>query len=381
MNSMEGKEMGVDVFPFSGIKKNMPSHGEVFKYRLTHSSGAFFSVINYGASITSICVRDKEGELADVVLGFSCLEEYLNSSSCHGAVVGRSANRIKNASFSLNGIEYILPKNDGPNNLHGGSPSFHNVFWEGTVLSCNEAKDYLAKSQIHTEYEIEGEAVLFSYCSPDGACGFPGNLDAAVLYAWTTDLTLLIVYRGESDADTLFNPTNHAYFNLKGHDSGNIAWHHLWIDSGRITNKDSENIPDGTYSQVKGSIFDFSNPAALGPTMKSSDPQILSSLGLDQNYCLNTVHKKVSLAARLSDPFSGRAMEVSTNSPGLQVYTGNHIGGYCGKGGNEYIRFAGVCLETQLYPDAIHHEDFPSPVIAAQKPCYYVTGYRYFVES
>jgi len=373
--------MGVDVFTFSGIKKNLPSHGEVFKYRLTHSSGAFFSVINYGASITSICVRDKEGELADVILGFSCLEEYMNSSSCHGAVVGRNANRIKNASFSLNGKEYTLPKNDGPNNLHGGSPSFHNVFWGGKVISSDEAREYLVKSQIHTEYEIEGEAVLFTYRSPDGACGFPGNLDASVLYAWTTDLTLLILYRGESDADTLFNPTNHAYFNLKGHDSGSVARQYLWIDSAKITNKDAENIPDGTYSEVKESIFDFSSPAPLGPTMKSSDPQLVSSRGLDQNYCLNTVHSEVSLAARLSDPSSGRSMEVSTNSPGLQVYTGNHIGGCCGKGGNEYIRFAGVCLETQLYPDAIHHEDFPSPVIRAHEPCYYVTGYRYFVES
>jgi len=373
--------MNAEVFPFSGIKKNMPSHGEVFKYRLTHSTGAFFSVINYGASITSICVRDKNGELADVILGFCCLEDYINDGSCHGAVVGRHANRIKNAAFSLNGIEYSLPKNDGPNNLHGGSPSFQNVFWEGKVLLQSEAEAFLSNTKIQSNYQIEGDAVLFSYRSPDGACGFPGNLDASVMYAWTKDLTLLIVYRGESDADTLFSPTNHSYFNLQGHDSGSVGRQVLWIDADNMTNKDSENIPDGTFSPVKGTIFDFSTPVPLGPTMKDNDPQLLSSRGLDQNYCLKTTHSQMSRVAGLSDPFSGRSMEVTTNFPGLQIYTGNHIGGCCGKSGNEYVRFAGVCLETQLYPDAIHHKDFPSPVITAHVPCYYAAGYRHFVES
>ena len=373
--------MSVEAFPFSGIRNSMPNHGEVMKYRLTHSSGAFFSVINYGASITSICVRDRQGQLADIILGFSCLEDYMKSSSCHGAVVGRSANRIKNAAFSLHGKEYFLPENDGPNNLHGGSPSFHNVFWAGSVLTQTQAEEFLADSQIKTDYEIEGDAVLFTYRSPDGACGFPGNLDTSVLYAWTKDLTMLILYRGESDADTIFNPTNHAYFNLQGHDSGNVAHHILWVDADKITNKDRENVPDGTFSPVQGSIFDFTTPAPLGPTTKDNNPQLISSLGLDQNFCLKTTHCKSSTAARLSDPVTGRVMEVSTNCPGLQVYTGNHIGGCCGKGGNEYIRFGGVCLETQQYPDAIHHPEFPSPVILAHEPCYYVTGYRYFAES
>jgi aldose 1-epimerase len=373
--------MSVAVFPFSGIKMSTPKHGEVFKYRLTHSTGAFFSVINYGASITSIFVRDKEGQLADVVLGFCCLDDYLNNSSCHGAIVGRHANRIKNSAFSLNGKECTLPKNDGQNNLHGGSPAFQNVFWDGQVLTQETAQEYLLNSNIQSEYKIEGEAVLFTYRSPDGSCGFPGNLDTSVLYAWTTDMTLLILYRGESDADTLFSPTNHSYFNLQGHDSGNVSRQKLWIDSDTITNKDEGNVPDGTFSNVKGSIFDFTKPTALGPTMTDSNPQLVSSMGLDQNFCLHTTHGKASRAAMLSDPISGRNMEVSTNFPGLQVYTGNHIGGSCGKSGNEYIRFAGVCLEAQLYPDAIHHENFPSPVISANEPRYYVTGYRYFVES
>lgn len=372
--------MSVDVFPFAGVKKSAPRHGEVFKYRITHSSGAFFSVINYGAAITSICVRDKCGQLGDVVLGFCCLDDYIDDNSCHGAIVGRHANRIKNASFIINGNEYVLPANDGSNNLHGGYPSFQNTFWEGSVLDKSDAEAFLVSTQISNDFKLDGEAVLFTCLSPDGACGFPGNLNASVLYAWTKDLTLLIVYKGISDADTLFNPTNHAYFNLNGHDRGDVSRHMLWINADKMTNKDSENIPDGTFSDVKGSIFDFSTPNLLGPTMKSRHPQLLCSLGLDQNYCLHTSHDSIRMAARLSDPHSGRKMEVLTNFPGLQVYTGNHIGGYFGKSGNEYIKHAGVCLEAQLYPDSIHHEMFPSPILRANTPCYYITGYRYSCE-
>jgi len=344
-----------------------------------HSSGAHFSIINYGATITSICVKDKNGRMDDIVLGFSSLDEYMGSSAYHGAVVGRHANRIKGAAFRLNHIEYHLPKNDGPNNLHGGSPSFQNVFWHGAVLSEEDAKVFLLDSHIQNDFELDGDAVLFSCLSTDGACGFPGNLNASVMYAWTKDLTLLILYRGESDMDTLFSPTNHAYFNLMGHDSGSVARQILWIDADRMTNKDSENVPDGTFSMIRGTIFDFSNPAPLGPTMTNQHPQLLSSRGIDQNYCLSTIHSKASRVASLSDPDSGRIMDVITNSPGLQIYAGNHIGGYAGKSGSEYVQYAGVCLETQHYPDAIHHPDFPSPVLCAHTPCYYVTGYRYFL--
>jgi len=373
--------MVVEVFPFSGVKRSKPCHGEVNKFRLTHSSGAFFSVMNYGASISSICVRDNKGDLADVVLGFSCLEDYINDNSCQGAVVGRNANRIKNASFTLDGLEYQLQINDGLNNLHSGSPAFQNVFWEGRVVSQKEAEEFISGSHIQVDSELDGEAVLFSCHSPDKAGGFPGNLDVDVLYTWTRDLTLLIVYRGESDAVTLFGPTNHAYFNLRGHDSGDISRQILWVDSKEITNKSADNVPDGTFSQVEGSIFDFSVPRALGPSLRDKHPQILSSSGLDQNYCLHTVHAKASLAASLRDPYTGRKMDVMTNFPGLQVYTANHLGGTCGKSGNEYVPCAGVCLETQLYPDAIHHDNFPSPVVLPRTPCYYVTGYRYSVES
>jgi aldose 1-epimerase len=232
--------------------------------------------------------------MGDVILGFSNLSDYLKSGSCHGAIVGRHANRIKNASFMLNGKEYFLPKNDGENNLHGGTPSFQNVFWKGEVLPVSKAAEYLLGSGIQNEFELDGDAVLFSYTSPDGACGFPGNLKIEVLYAWSKDLTLLILYRGESDADTLFSPTNHAYFNLNGHDSGSVSRHILWMDSDRITNKDPSNVPDGTFTDVKNTIFDFTDPAPLGPTMTDRNPQLLSSRGLDQNYCLKTSREKVS---------------------------------------------------------------------------------------
>ncbi len=369
--------MSVEVFTCAPAVRTGICHDEVSKYRITHSSGAFFSVIDYGASITSICVRDRNGILGDVILGFSSLGDYLKSGSCHGAIVGRHANRIKNASFTLNGKEYVLPKNDGDNNLHGGVPSFQNVFWKGEILPADAAAEYLFRTGIQNDFELDGDAVLFSYTSPDGACGFPGNLKAEVLYAWSKDLTLLILYRGESDADTLFSPTNHAYFNLNGHDSGRVNRHMLWINSDRITNKDPSNVPDGSYSDVKNTIFDFSAPAPLGPTMTDKNPQLLSSKGIDQNYCLKTSHEKVSRAASIEDPVSGRVMEVLTNFPGLQIYTGNHLGGTFGKSGNEYMDYGGVCLEAQLYPDSIHHAGFPSAVIKAHEPHCYITGYRY----
>jgi len=373
--------MSVEIQPYSSTLHPEISEGISFQFTIQHSSGARFSVINYGATITSLFVEDRLGNKDDIVLGFSCLDDYMANGACHGAIVGRHANRIKGAEFSIGEKTFHLPKNDGSNNLHGGSPSFQNIFWNGKVISAKEAAGFLAESHIQNGFEVEGDAVLLTCTSQDGACGFPGNLDVSVMYAWSADRTLLIVYRGESDQDTLFNPTNHAYFNLHGHDSGSVDRHILWLNTKTMTRKDAENIPDGTLEDVSGTIFDFTTPAPIGPTMTDPNPQLVSSKGIDQNYCLSTRHDAVSLTARLAEPDSGRVMEVITNSPGIQVYSGNHIGGYTGKSGTEYVPYGGVCLETQLYPDSIHHPAFPSPILPAHKPCFYITGYRYLLES
>lgn len=350
-------------------------------YKLKHSSGASFTVMEYAAAIIEVNVPEKNGEYADVILGFSDLDGYLGNGGCHGSIVGRVANRTKNASFILNGTRNEMPANDGVNNLHGGPGSFQNVFWQGGVLVNSAADKYLRNSGIRSDFHIEGEAVLLTHTSPHNTCGLPGNLTAEVLYAWTSDRTLLILYSGKTDADTLFCPTNHSYFNLGGHNNGSVAGHLLWIDSTSMINKDLENVPDGSISQIGDTVFDFSNTKSFLDTMQLDDPQLASSRGLDQNYCLRTSPDEAQRVALLRDPESEREMEVITNFPGLQIYTGNHTENTVGKDGFIYNQYAGVCLEAQLYPDAIHHPDFPDAVLHAGEEKYYLTGYRFSFTS
>ena len=364
----------MDIFEFDKIGTDR----EKFRlFRKDHSSGASFTVSEYAAAITELWIPDAKGERRDIVLGFSDHTSYLESGSCHGSVVGRVANRTKGAAFHLNGENISMPRNDGENNLHGGPGSFQNVYWNGRVLSELEACEYLSATGIDHSFEVEGEAVLFTHVSPAGTSGLPGNLWAEVVYAWSTDATLLIVYRGTSDADTLFAPTNHSYFNLLGHDGGSVKDHRLQLASAVMTVKGPDNVPDGAFFETKGSVFDFAQEKNLSETMRQDDPQLISSRGLDQNYCLTGSGDRVSLAALLCEPISGRRMEVLTNFPGIQVYTGNHTENTVGKGGHVYDQFAGVCLEAQLYPDAIHHEHFPSPILRAGETKCYITGYRF----
>lgn len=349
-----------------------------FEYTLTHSSGASFSVINFGAVITKIMVPDRSGRFDDVELGYKGLDGYLDNRSWHGATVGRSANRVKGAEYEIEGKKYYLPRNDGDNNLHGGDSCFQNVFWNARVLSEDDAYIYLRKTGIRTAFSIEGEAVLMEHLSPDGACGFPGNLEAEVFYAWTRDMTLLIIYSGISDAPTVFSPTNHSYFNLAGEAAGSVAGHILFIDADQVTEKASDNVPNGKLIDVEGTALDFRIPAPIAQTIGSDHPQLHFSTGLDQNYCLNTRGDATIPAAGLTEPVSGRRMEVFTNFPGLQAYSGNFLTGDS-KGDKPYERHGAVCLEAQLYPDAVHHSEFPSAVIPANAKTFYITGYRFSV--
>lgn len=371
--------MPVSIKMYPSAKHPGKFDGESFEYTFTHGSGASFSVINYGATVTRINVPDRTGKMDDVELGHRDLDGYMKHIAWHGTSVGRSANRIKGAAFEIGGKNYKITANEGKNNLHTGVPGFHSVFWKGIVLSAEDARKYLAETGIQNDFTIDDEAVLFEYTSPDGACGFPGNLDAQIFYAWTSDATLLIVFSGKSDAETIFAPTNHSYFNLSGQASGSVGEHILYVNADKMTNKQSDNIPDGLITEVAGTPFDFTVPSPVSQALGNNHPQLRCSKGIDQNFCLNTAGDARVPAAALSDPSTGRKMEVFTNFPGIQIYAGNHLGSKESKNDAPYLPYGGICLEAQMYPDSIHHPNFPSALILPDVRKCYLTGYRFSV--
>ncbi|MBQ1246773.1 MAG: galactose-1-epimerase, partial [Clostridiales bacterium] len=227
------------------------------QYTITIDGGYEASVITYGAVITDLIVPDKDGKPTDIMLGCKGLDEYMGNGANHGAVIGRSANRIKDASFVIDGVKYQIPKNEGENNLHSGNPGYQNVFWDAEILSEEEADEIILDSKIAGIPGCDGGAVLLSYTSPDGATGFPGNLDTKVLYCWLEDKTFLILYCGKTDKDTIFAPTNHAYFNLRGENAeGTVNNDLIMINSDKITIKDDMNVPTGELKDVEGTVFD-----------------------------------------------------------------------------------------------------------------------------
>ena len=369
--------MSVLVEDYLSKKDALKYRGVSKRFSMKASNGAEAQILTYGALIEKLFIPDSSGNLSDIMLGLKGLDEYMASGSNHGSVVGRSANRIKGASFQINGVTYNVPKNDGPNNLHGGSPSYQNVFWDAEVISSEAADEFVKNSGIKNIYNVDGEAVLLKYTSPDGACGFPGNLDTQVLYAWTLDGMLLIMYRGVSDKDTIFAPTNHSYFNLAGHASGSVENHLMLINADTVTRKDDNNCPDGTIIPVEGTVFDFRDVDRVKKALTLNDPQTAGSKGIDQNFCLKGKPGTLSFAASLVNPFTNRIMEVLTDMPGLQIYAGNHLGGTDQKGDTPYEPYGGICLEAQMYPNAINVPAFESPVIKAGEVKYHACGYRF----
>ena len=348
------------------------------RYYLVGKDGLSCTILNYGALIESLIVPDKDGNRADIMLGCKGLDEYMNNGANHGSVVGRSANRISGARYSIDGVEYTAPVNDGPNNLHSGVPAFQNVFWEGKELSVAEADAIIAESGIPGIAGAYSDALLLSYNSPDGACGFPGNLKAQVLYAWLTDNTLLILYSGISDKATIFAPTNHSYFNLIGHNAGSIKDHLLTVLSDKVTHKDEFYCPDGGFIDVAGTDFDFREFDRVEKAIISADPQIADCKGLDSNYCVDSREGEFTVVARLKDPAGSRTMETLTDMPGIQIYCGNHLGGTEDqKGDIPYSSYSGICLEAQMYPNSVNIKEFTTPVIPAGKKVYHACGYRF----
>jgi aldose 1-epimerase len=310
-------------------------------YILSNKNGMEAAITNYGGTVVSLKVPDRSGKLEDVVLGYDSLDGYAGGKAYIGATVGRYANRIAHAQFTLDGVTYTLSKNDGDNHLHGG---FSKRVWT--------AKDVSSKA---------GQALELTYLSKDGEEGFPGNLPVKVVYTLTDRNELKIDYSATTDKDTVLNLTNHAYFNLAGQGNGDILQQQIMIRADRFTPIDATSIPTGELRSVKGTPFAFTTLTAIGARIDQDDPQLKMGKGYDHNWVLNNEKPgSLFLAAQAYDPHSGRVLEVSTTEPGLQLYTGNFLDGIHGKDGKVYNRRYAFCLETQHFPDSPNHPSFPT---------------------
>jgi aldose 1-epimerase len=335
----------------------LPDGAAVKLFTLANGQGMVARLTSYGAALTELRVPDRGGQVTNVVLGFNNLDAYLKSHPFFGVTAGRVANRIAKARFTLEGREYTLAANNGRNHLHGGIKGFDKVLWQAKALPV-------------TDHEA---AVEFSYFSKDGEEGYPGNLSVTVTYTLTEDNELKLDYRATTDKATPVNLTNHSYFNLAG--SGDVLAHELTIRADRYTPIDAELIPTGEIASVKDTPLDFTRPTWIGARIDKLKP---APGGYDHNYVLNAGGKSLVLAAQVYEPGTGRVMEVFTTEPGLQLYTGNFLDGkLSGHGGAIYKQHAGFCLETQHFPDAVNHPNFPSTILRPGESYRTVTVYKF----
>lgn len=339
---------------------------EVEIYTLCSLGGIEATISAYGGAIVSLQAPDAHGRRGDVVLGYGSLEGYLTDAAFMGPILGRHANRISKGRFTLNGTVYDLVRNNGENHLHGGWKGFDKRVWRARDVSSSE-----------------GDSLELTYVSKDKEEGYPGNLSARVVYTLGHDNELKIEYFATSDQDTVVNLTNHTYFNLAGHDSGDVLKHQLMINADRFTPTDAGSIPTGELRSVEGTPFDFRQPMAIGLRLKDGDQQMAYGHGYDQNFVLNRAgESSLSLAARVLEARSGRVLEVRTTEPGLQLYCGNFLDGSIrGKGGVAYQRNQGFCLETQHFPDAPNQPGFPSTVLKAGARFRSTTLFRFRTEE
>ena len=322
----------------------MPDGTPVEIVTLKNGKGMEVRVINYGAIIQSIRVPDRSGRFADVINGHDTLEGYRTRSRFFGAVVGRYGNRIAKGKFTLDGREYTLAVNNGPNHLHGGTVGFDKVVWKIARVTPTE--------------------IALSRISPDGEEGYPGNLNVTVAYSLSESNELTVAYSATTDKPTPINLTQHSYFNLSGQETGDISQHVLTLNADRYTPADATQIPTGAIVPVAGTPFDFRKPTPIGSRIDAPDEQLKVGMGYDHNFVLNRKGAGLFVAARLQDPKSGRTLEVRTTEPGIQFYSGNKLDGtITGKGGAVYGKRSGLCLETQHFPDSPNHENFPSTIL------------------
>ena len=323
-------------------------------YHLENASGAYVEVIDFGCRLVKIVVPDREGNMTDVCLGFDSIDSYENDDASLGAVVGRVANRIKDGHFSLNGKNYQLALNNGTNHLHGGLIGYGSKSWDA---------------------KIKDDKLVLTLNSADGEEGYPGNLTLSVTYGWSEDNELSILYEASTDEDTLLNVTSHGYFNLNGEGGSDILSHELFIDADEITELDDSQAPTGNLIPVEGTPFDFRSMHTIGKLMHSDYEQFTKFGTYDHNFVINGTGLRE--AAALQSKESGIRMTCFTDQPGLQLYVPNYTMGLHGKDGKIYEKHTSVCLETQHFPDAINHDNFPSIVLKPDEPFRSKTLYHF----
>lgn len=321
-----------------------PDGQAVEVFTLKNTGGIEVRAITYGGIITSIRTPDRDGAMADIVLGFDSLDGYLGDHPYFGAIVGRYANRIGNGRFAIDKLEYTLATNNGPHHLHGGVKGFDKYVWTPEIIG--------------------GNAIRLSRVSADGEEGYPGELQVAVVYSLTNYNELIVEYQANTDLPTHVNLTQHSYFNLAGAGNGDVLDHELMIDADNYTPVDATLIPTGQIAGVAGTPFDFRKLTPIGARINAKHAQIAHGHGYDHNFVLNRKGEALQLAARVVEPKSGRVLEVATSEPGMQLYTGNFLDGAIkGRGGLGYERFGGFCLETQHYPDTPNQPEFPTTLV------------------
>jgi aldose 1-epimerase len=334
---------------------------EVYLLTLNNKAGNVIRLSNYGAKITWIEVPDRDGKKDNVTFGYDTFEGMINGDMSFGSVVGRYANRIAKGTFTLDGVTYHTPLNNGPNTLHGGPGGWHSVVWNTEVPE-----------------DSKYPAVKFTYVSPDMEEGFPGTVNAEVIYTWTDNNEIIMDYTCTTDKKTVINITNHAYFNLHGAGNGDILDHVLTLNAPAITPVDSTMIPTGEIRPVEGTPFDFNTPHTIGERINEDYDQLILGRGYDHNFVLN--HKE-NVDATVYDPTSGRVLEVITDQPGMQLYTGNFLdGSQTGHGGKAYKFRTGMCLEADHYPDSPNHPEFPTTVLNPGDTFKSQTIYRFSVK-